>query len=1062
MKKRILALALAGTTAFSVFGAAMSANAATLPDDLWNAIKDYFDSSWSSHEDAHDGAEYHSYNETGDMRWGASSEAPAYVGITNGFLYNGSLDNLKTNDAGKLILDKDKVIAVPWANGYDVDEANGISYGDATKYIKEYSDKFDDFDYYANYDEFAKAAGYTHYAVNGTGGEADRGNVYDDTTLEYVIATSNADPGQYFIFTIEDWRTNNREDAYTNAGVENATAGDTTGAGHYFLKGEVKEGGSRVYTLDEMKAVYTRTVNPHYAIATDDVDDMAFAKLDTNLPYVTQGDLNNAYVVATEEGTLNGALREADGTIVTKLVGGLDTLEEVMAEEVKYDDVAYAYDFDLPLNEDDFLDAWEDGSLYAKLSWMNNGATSGFIYAETGIWGVSDIREEVIYAWEDFLDNIGVSDLTERGLTKWATATIENYVYQYTDDVTVRVSTVNNLYDIYVVTTEKVDLYNFEQLIADIMNRAPSAAARDAQTSELVYLMQQYYKYTEGGYVDVKPVETDDWGDLLVALAQAPTEDEFSTAAAYRRYTNKVEDLVEQYMEAETSAAVDMAEDELYDFVTDYFSTYRYAAKADTTVLENAIDKLFFNYDWEEDYTVETKVDTKKYGAEAYPGAMDKDGDLDEQNYVDPYDYGRATYAMYPGKDYGDSTNKVKNYPGVNDAIDYSGLNSSYFWFANVYTLAYNVYQNNEYQSVIDLMAETLNEAVDNLSVNSLMNAQPSDILGAEEANEKLDARIETDYTAAMWGDISKINSFITDRVSAEEIGETGTNNAEKIAELVESAAKLQRNQSVVTRSEIDGTAGVKTALKNAQTTLAALEKDDDNYNAAQATALKNAINDCQEIIDLYNGNYSTSMYSQSVNGKYDGKVGDKDQILKSDITGAIQAVEDAINFKNVIQGWTETENGWKYGVEDTYDSALTWGVEDTLEGPHYLNFGWAKIGNTWFYFDDEGIAKESDWLQVGNDWYYFNSNCGAAIGWAKVDDQWYYFNQGCKMMTGWQKVDGNWYYLKPSGAMATGWCQVGGKWYYLSQESNSLGQMLYSTTTPDGYQVGADGALVE
>ena len=29
MKKRILALALAGTTAFSVFGAAMSANAAT-------------------------------------------------------------------------------------------------------------------------------------------------------------------------------------------------------------------------------------------------------------------------------------------------------------------------------------------------------------------------------------------------------------------------------------------------------------------------------------------------------------------------------------------------------------------------------------------------------------------------------------------------------------------------------------------------------------------------------------------------------------------------------------------------------------------------------------------------------------------------------------------------------------------------------------------------------------------------------------------------------------------------------------------------------------------------
>ncbi len=65
-------------------------------------------------------------------------------------------------------------------------------------------------------------------------------------------------------------------------------------------------------------------------------------------------------------------------------------------------------------------------------------------------------------------------------------------------------------------------------------------------------------------------------------------------------------------------------------------------------------------------------------------------------------------------------------------------------------------------------------------------------------------------------------------------------------------------------------------------------------------------------------------------------------------------------------------------------------------------------------------------------------------------------------MMTGWVKVDGNYYYLSSSGAMVTGWCQVGGKWYYLSQESNSLGQMLSSATTPDGYQVGADGALVE
>ena len=32
----------------------------------------------------------------------------------------------------------------------------------------------------------------------------------------------------------------------------------------------------------------------------------------------------------------------------------------------------------------------------------------------------------------------------------------------------------------------------------------------------MVYLMQQYDKYMDG-YVDQKPVETDDWGDLLVS-----------------------------------------------------------------------------------------------------------------------------------------------------------------------------------------------------------------------------------------------------------------------------------------------------------------------------------------------------------------------------------------------------------------------------------------------------------------------------------------------------------------------------------------------------------------
>ena len=120
------------------------------------------------------------------------------------------------------------------------------------------------------------------------------------------------------------------------------------------------------------------------------------------------------------------------------------------------------------------------------------------------------------------------------------------------------------------------------------------------------------------------------------------------------------------------------------------------------------------------------------------------------------------------------------------------------------------------------------------------------------------------------------------------------------------------------------------------------------------------------------------------------------------------------------------------------------------------------KIGKTWFYFNEDGTAKQSEWMKENGKWYWFNANCGAAIGWAKVDGNWYYFKGDNAMKTGWEKVDGSWYYMTASGRMVTGWCQVNGVWYYFSKESNALGQMLANTTTPDGYKVDANGALID
>lgn len=57
-----------------------------------------------------------------------------------------------------------------------------------------------------------------------------------------------------------------------------------------------------------------------------------------------------------------------------------------------------------------------------------------------------------------------------------------------------------------------------------------------------------------------------------------------------------------------------------------------------------------------------------------------------------------------------------------------------------------------------------------------------------------------------------------------------------------------------------------------------------------------------------------------------------------------------------------------------------------------------------------------------------------------------------------WQaQENGQWKYQNDDGSYATGWIEDSGKNYYL----DANGIMLANTTTPDGKQVGADGALI-
>lgn len=100
----------------------------------------------------------------------------------------------------------------------------------------------------------------------------------------------------------------------------------------------------------------------------------------------------------------------------------------------------------------------------------------------------------------------------------------------------------------------------------------------------------------------------------------------------------------------------------------------------------------------------------------------------------------------------------------------------------------------------------------------------------------------------------------------------------------------------------------------------------------------------------------------------------------------------------------------------------------------------WEKSAQTgeWSYRLGQGLVQ-NEWLLCQGKWYRFDANGRMISGW--------YQDQESKI----------WYYLGADGAMVTGWAPVNGRWYYM----NENGQMLANQTTPDGYQVNADGAWV-
>ena len=149
------------------------------------------------------------------------------------------------------------------------------------------------------------------------------------------------------------------------------------------------------------------------------------------------------------------------------------------------------------------------------------------------------------------------------------------------------------------------------------------------------------------------------------------------------------------------------------------------------------------------------------------------------------------------------------------------------------------------------------------------------------------------------------------------------------------------------------------------------------------------------------------------------------------------------------------------------------------LNGGIRLTGIWAKLDyannnvnqSGWYHFNSSGIMDYGWFRDEHMNWYYCNTVKDGWLGKMKTgwhydeaDKHWYYLDPATgQMAVGWKKIEGKWYFFTPSNTTATySYDYSSEKWVYMQNRQRPLGSMYSNEMTPDGYLVGADGALKE
>ena len=164
--------------------------------------------------------------------------------------------------------------------------------------------------------------------------------------------------------------------------------------------------------------------------------------------------------------------------------------------------------------------------------------------------------------------------------------------------------------------------------------------------------------------------------------------------------------------------------------------------------------------------------------------------------------------------------------------------------------------------------------------------------------------------------------------------------------------------------------------------------------------------------------------------------------------------------------GWVNAGGAYRHFESDgTASSGLK-----TISGSTYYfaedgkpRTGYYKIGTAYYYFDDKGVMVKNKWVSVGADQKYLGADGKAVIGWQKIDNRKYYFlNDGSLAKKTILKIGNEIYRFDEYGNLYTGgwWTTPDKKTYYFMSDGTAA--TGYMTINGVTYLFGDDGVMMK